>query len=105
MVLVNGAYDLFFSGNNWDSADYAVGVASCQGPAGPCAEIPGNPVLASGPQFSGPGSTSVFTDVGGQVWLAFDGYLPDAVGYPHSRLLFLRPLTFGGGGPSVGAGA
>ena len=101
LALVNGTYYLFFSGNNWDSASYAVGVAVCTGPAGPCTEPLGGPILASGSGLAGPGSTSVFTDTGGQVELAFDAYLPDAVGYPHSRLLFLRSLSFSGGLPSV----
>jgi hypothetical protein len=101
LALVNGTYYLFFSGNNWDSASYAVGVAVCQGPSGPCTEPLSGPIVASGSGLAGPGSTAVFTDTGGQVELAFDAYLPDAVGYPHSRLLFLRTLSFAGGVPSV----
>lgn len=73
----------------------------CRGPVGPCTEPLSGPVLASGSGLAGPGSTSVFTDTAGQVELAFDAYQPDAVGYPHSRLLFLRPLSFSGGVPSV----
>ena len=33
LVTTGGRYFLFFSGNDWNSANYAVGVATCIGPA------------------------------------------------------------------------
>ena len=38
MMAVDGGYDLFYSANNWDSADYAIGVARCSGVLGPCSK-------------------------------------------------------------------
>ncbi|HTZ09769.1 MAG TPA: glycoside hydrolase family 43 protein [Acidimicrobiales bacterium] len=103
MVLEDGTYDLFYSANDWNGPDYAIGAASCRGPTGPCTDLPG-PLLASQAAFVSPGGPSLFTDTAGQVWLAFHAYLPGAVGFPHSRLLFLRPVSFAAGVPVVSSG-
>ena len=101
LVLVNGHYLLFFSGNDWNSANYAVGVADCAGPLGPCADASPNPILSSGTGTAGPGGESVFADANGNFWLAFHAWIPGAVGYPNSRDLYLRPLNMSGLLPSV----
>jgi len=102
MFSAGGQTFLFYSGNNWDTAAYAVGVATCRGPLGPCTKPLGQPILASGPTMAGPGSPSLFVDGPGQLVLAFHAWLPGAVGDPHSRLLFLRTVTFGFGLPVIG---
>jgi hypothetical protein len=102
LVRADGQYLLFYSANNWRTTRYAVGVARCAGPLGPCAETSDQPLLASQPTFSGPGGPSVFTGVDGQLQLAFHAWLPGKVGFPNSRLLFIRPLTVTGGVPSIG---
>ncbi|HUC03748.1 MAG TPA: glycoside hydrolase family 43 protein [Acidimicrobiales bacterium] len=101
MVQVNGAYLLFFSGNNWDTADYAVGVARCSGPLGPCSPW-AEPILTSGANAVGPGGESVFFDASGGAWIAFHAWQPGAVGYPHNRELYIRRLNLSGPEPSVG---
>ncbi len=103
LVTTGGRYFLFFSGNNWDSASYAVGVATCSGPLGPCADTPPGPVLSSGPGVAGPGGPSVFTDTTGSYWIAFHGWVPGAVGFPNNRDLYLRRLTLTGPVPVVAA--
>jgi hypothetical protein len=103
LVLAAGHYYLFFSGNNWDGANYAIGVAACSGPLGPCTEPSSQPILASGPAMAGPGGESVFADASGSLWIAFDAYLPGAEGYPHSRVLYVRPLSVSGAIPVIGA--
>jgi beta-xylosidase len=103
LVLSGGRYFLFYSGNNWDSADYAIGVATCSGPLGPCNEPSSEQILASGTDLSGPGGESVFSDADGSLWIAFDAWEPGAVGYPHSRVLFVRPLSLSGATPVIGA--
>jgi hypothetical protein len=106
VVAVDGGEDLFYSGNNWDSSSYAIGFARCAGPLGPCTEPPGSPLLASqAGTFVGPGGESVFVDGQGRLQMAFAAWLPGAVGYPHSRLLFLRPLAVVDGVPEVVAPA
>ena len=101
MVVTGGHYLLFFGGNNWETADYAVGVANCQGPLGPCSASASNPVLASDQSMQGPGGPSVFADTQGHLWLAFHAWLPGEVGYPNGRALFLRRVDLSGGVPSV----
>ncbi len=101
LVLTGGQYLLFYSANTWDTADYAIGVARCAGPLGPCGETSSRPLLASQAAFSGPGGPSVFTDSTGQLQMAFHAWLPGKVGFPNSRLLFIRQITVAAGGPSV----
>lgn len=101
LVLSGGQYLLFYSANLWQTAGYAIGVARCAGPLGPCHEMSAQPLLTSQPAFSGPGGPSVFTDPQGQLWMAFHAWLPGKVGYPNSRVLFIRPISLAGGLPSV----
>jgi beta-xylosidase len=103
LVLANGHYVLFFSGNDWNSANYAVGVATCVGPLGPCADDSPDPILASGTGIAGPGGESVFTDTSGASWIAFHAWVPGAVGFPNSRDLYVRRLDLSGAVPSVAA--
>jgi hypothetical protein len=101
LVTSGGRYFLFFSGNNWNGANYAIGVATCTGPVGPCKEPSSQPVLSSSSNLAGPGGESVFTDTSGSFWIAFHAWIPGAVGYPHSRDLFVRPLDLTGAVPVV----
>ena len=101
LVLVNGQYLLFYSANNWRTSDYAIGVARCAGPLGRCTEASSQPLLASQSAFNGPGGPSVFTDSSGRLEMAFHAWLPGKVGYPNSRLLFVRQLGMTGAGPAV----
>jgi len=101
MVLVGGQYLLFYSANNWKTSAYAIGVARCRGPLGPCTETSPQPLLASQPAFSGPGGPSVFTDSSGQLHMAFHAWLPGKVGFPNSRLLFIRQIGVVDGTPTV----
>jgi beta-xylosidase len=96
MLVTGGQYLLFFGGNNWQSANYAIGVADCQGPLGPCTASPANPLLASDQTMEGPGGPSLFTDPQGNLWLAFHAWLPGEVGYPNGRPLFLRRVNLVG---------
>lgn len=102
MVETGGRYLLFYSGSYWGSADYGVGFATCSGPLGPCTDASAQPILASGSGVAGPGGESVFTDGSGSTWIAFDGWMPGQVGYPHSREFYLRRLDLSGAMPSVG---
>jgi type II secretory pathway pseudopilin PulG len=95
LVVSGGRYFLFYSGNDWDSANYAVAAATCRGPLGPCRDLVSQPILVSGSSMSGPGGESVFSDPSGSLWMAFAAWQPGAVGYPHSRVLFLRRLNLG----------
>ena len=100
MWISGGSYYLFYSGNNWNSASYAIGVAVCQGPLGPCTKSLGGPFYASRANLAGPGGASVFDDTQGNPWVSFHAWPPGAVGYPNARLLFVRPLASMGSLPA-----
>ena len=105
LVYFGGRYFLFYSGNDWNSANYGVGVATCTGPLGPCTDASPHPILSSGPGTAGPGGESVFTDAGGSDQIAFHAWVPGAVGFPNSRSLYVRHLDLSGQVPVVaGAG-
>jgi hypothetical protein len=98
LVQVQGGYYLFYSGGWFNQPDYAIGVAYCAGPLGPCADPTATPFLASNLQGAGPGEESVFADASG-VWLLyspFRSYLPLA-GPP--RPVVMARLGFGPLGP------
>ena len=101
LVVISGRYFLFYSGNNWDTANYAVGVAPCSGPLGPCTEPWTQPILTGDAHEVGPGGECVFADASGSPWIAFHAWLPTGVGYPHSRELYLRKLDLSGSEPLV----
>ena len=101
MTVLDGTYYLFYSANDWDTGNYAEGVAVCSGPLGPCSKPIAQPIYASQSNLAGPGGASVFLDGSGNPWLAFHAWLPGAVGYPNARLLFLRRLNIVDGIPEV----
>ena len=70
MVQVEGAYYLFYSGFWFNQPGYAIGVARCSGPLGPCHDTSPTPLLASNAQGAGPGEASVFSDPNG-IWLVY----------------------------------
>jgi beta-xylosidase len=101
LITTGSSYYLFFSSNDWNSANYAVGVANCASPLGPCSDAAPNPILSSGPGMAGPGGQSVFADTAGNFWIAFQAWIPGAVGFPNSRDLYLRRLSLSGPLPTV----
>jgi predicted GH43/DUF377 family glycosyl hydrolase len=102
LVHSNGRYLLFYSGNDWGTANYAVGVATCAAPLGPCTDTSPSAILSSGNGMAGPGGESIFQDGQGNYWIAFAAWNPGAVGFPNSRGLYVRSLTLTGAVPSVG---
>jgi beta-xylosidase len=102
MVTVAGHTWLFFSGGvgYWDP-NYAVGVAECAGPSGPCRDHGSAPLLASNAQGVGPGEESVFA-ADGRYWLVYNAARVDD---GSGRSVALTPLTFGPAGPSIGGSA
>ena len=105
------SYYLFFSGNDEGSSQYAVGWASCPGPAAPCTDqtISG-PILSTSPGVSGPGGPDVFTlppkgGQPGQTVLAFAGWQGQTIGYMNCgiRPMYEADLNFpiAGGPPQL----
>jgi hypothetical protein len=82
LVRWRGRYLLFFSGNEWRSADYATGVATCDSVLGPCHTFGGNPILASGGGRLGPGGAAAFVDLDGQLQLMYHWWNAPYTAYP-----------------------
>jgi beta-xylosidase len=102
MELVDGRYWLFYSGNWFNQPYYGIGVAECEGPAGPCRKPFGGPWLSSNAQGEGPGEASLFTDRDGTTWIL---YSPWAQAYttPTPRPVAMARVTFGRDGPRLAA--
>jgi len=95
-------YYLFYSGNRWQTAAYAIGYAVCASAVGPCTKPSSSPLLASSGSLAGPGGESVFTDATGATRLAYHAWTQPDVGYPKgARRLHISSLSFVGGQPVV----
>ena len=90
LVAADGVLHLFFSGNGYDTADYAVGHALCTSPAGPCQVTSPYPVLSSFGPVAGPGGASVFTDRLGGYWIAYAAWTAPKVGYASGGVRSMR---------------
>jgi predicted GH43/DUF377 family glycosyl hydrolase len=100
MIQVGNSYYLFYSGNNYDSANYAIGYTTCTTPLGPCANVSFNPVLSTTEGVAGPGGESFFTSPSGQLLMAFAAF-PGPVGYENGghRALYVASVGFSDGVP------
>jgi hypothetical protein len=102
MVAERGRYHLFYSANDWRTANYAVGHAVCQTPLGPCEKPTAKPWLASSDRAKGPGGPEVFRDQNG-LWMVVHAWVGGEVGYPDgARNLFVLRLAFTDSGPVAG---
>ena len=92
---------LFYSANAFDSDRYAVGYAVCRSAGGPCTDA-AQPILRSNGSAAGPGHCFVVTDRGGQSWLLYHAWKPEAIGSTDpGRELWLDRLDWVGGRPVV----
>ncbi|TXK40529.1 glycoside hydrolase family 43 protein [Nonomuraea sp. C10] len=102
LVRHEGRYYLFYSANAFDAAAYAVGYATCDTPLGPCHDAPENPILSSGEGAAGPGHSYLVTTPGGQTWLLYHAWPPDAIGSVEpGRRLWLDRVDWEDGKPIV----
>ena len=85
MLAADGRYFLFYSGNDWDTANYAISYAVCTTPMGPCVKPNAGPWLTGSPTAQGPGSPSVFTDEQGETWLALHSWVGARSGTRRAR--------------------
>jgi beta-xylosidase len=84
MQYFKGRWYLFYSGNRYTTASYAIGYARCSGPVGPCRRPSGSPLIATGGRVAGPGAASALVDKAGQLRLAYSAWDIGHVGYPTS---------------------
>ena len=96
MVLVNGVHYLFFTGGDWQSANYAVGYAVCASVVGPCNQPSAGPILSSYGPAAGPGGGSLVSDGNGNWWLSYAAWSPGCTNYGcgGKRLFYVAPITF-----------
>ncbi|MFI5914421.1 glycoside hydrolase family 43 protein [Dactylosporangium sp. NPDC051541] len=92
---------LFYAANAYDTADYAEGYATCDTPLGPCRKPPGNPLLATHGQASGPGHAAM-VESNGKTWLLYHAWVPGSEGSTSpGRRLWLDEVTWNGDTPQV----
>lgn len=101
MVKHGSGYYLFFSANDYGSANYAVGYALCQSALGPCEQAKENPILKSRlqpPLVIGPGHESIL-DSGGQTWMFYHAWNIVGGTRGDSRYMWLDRLDWRNGKP------
>ena len=106
MITDGSRFDLFFSGGNWDTVDYAMGFATCATPVGPCRPPSPDPFLASREGQDGPGGGKEFRGPGGARWIVYSACTNGHVGHAAgcSRSPFVSPLDVCGPVPRLQVG-
>ncbi|MGH9277831.1 MAG: glycoside hydrolase family 43 protein [Acidimicrobiales bacterium] len=102
MVRHGDTYYLFYSGNWWESNDYAVGYATGPAPLGPFRKATRRRAwFVAGMDGVGPGGQEFFTDTDGALRMAYHAWTPGTVGYGNggARSLRIARVTFTGGEP------
>lgn len=102
MAESGGKFFLFYSGNRWDSADYATGYAVCGSPTGPCIKPGENVFLVKHGGMSGTGGAEVFIAPGGQTFMSYHAWTHPHIGYPNKRQLHVERLQIIANHPVLG---
>jgi beta-xylosidase len=101
VVVRGGTYYLFYSGNAYYNATYAVGVASASAPLGPYQKA-GAPILASNAAWIGPGHCSVIDTPAGDTYIAYHAWQAGHVNGPGDvRMLMVDGVEWGATLPAV----
>jgi beta-xylosidase len=100
--LVKGTYYLFYSGGQYNTPGYAIGLARCAGPLGPCHDTTTTPLLGSNLQGWGPGEESVFANNAG-IWMLYSPWFANPSNSGPPRPVALAHLGFGPDGPYLAA--
>jgi hypothetical protein len=88
-VEVSGVLYLYFSGNQWSTAQYGIGETTCTSPLGPCASASVEQVSASSNAASGAGGPSFFV-TNGQIYMVFAAWVDGIIGNESGhRAMFL----------------
>ncbi len=104
MAVHDGKHTLFYSANDYASAKYGIGYASCTGPLGPCTDRSDKTLVPSDDDAAGPGHCFALQASPGHWELLFHAWPPDGIGSQSpGRQLWLEPLTWQGDTPSVPA--
>ena len=96
----DGRFYLFYSGNDFSTAEYGIGAAVAPTPLGPYSKMP-EPLLKSGRDWTGPGHPSVAPGLDGRPQLFLHAFRPSAVGYKAFRALLTTKLRLDADGVRV----
>ena len=98
MVFASGAYDLLFSGGDFQSASYNEALTTCAGPLGPCSQ-PLAPFLTTYGTAYGPGGGALFQDANGAWWLGYAAWNLPCTNYGCGavRYLYTAPIDLSNG--------
>ena len=110
LYLRDGVYFMFYSANDYNSRNYAMGYATATAVAGPYADAVENPILSTTVPFgsppgspAGPGHQSIVLDDDGDPWLVYhawdSGLIGDSIG--GRRAMWIDELVFEGGKPVI----
>jgi hypothetical protein len=100
MVEREGTFFLFYSGNSYATADYAIGVAQGSSPLGPFTKASG-PVLVTGGAWAGPGHCSVVDTPAGDTYIVYAAWEASAVNAAPGRLDLTDAISWGATWPSI----
>lgn len=96
MVQDGSTYWLFYSGNDWNTTDYSIGIARCSSVTGPCEKPLDTAWQSSAGSADGPGGQEFFTHSSG-LRMVHHGWLPGEVDTTGStRHLFIDVVTIDG---------
>jgi beta-xylosidase len=101
LVLHDGTYYLFYSGNVYSTRQYAVGYATSKDVMGPYVDAEENPIVATTEEAAGPGHQSVVEGPDGDLWLAYHAADPKNPNLAAARGLWLDELVLGDGKAAV----
>jgi GH43 family beta-xylosidase len=101
MVQSGGTFFLFYSGNSYANATYAVGVASAPAPVGPFTKAAG-PILVTGGAWVGPGHCAVVDTPAGDTAMVYAAWQQGCVNTTGcGRLDLVDEIVWGGAWPAV----
>jgi beta-xylosidase len=110
LLLHEDTYYLFFSANDYNSRDYAVGYATAKSVEGPYTDAPENPILATQVPFgsppgdpAGPGHQSIVADDDSDLWLVYHAWDSGLIGDGNGgrRAMWIDELAFEDGRPVI----
>jgi hypothetical protein len=103
-----GAWLLTWSANRWETRDYATGLATCQGPLGPCQRVSTDapwlrtstdPAISTGARFDGIGGLTFVAGPDDALYALFHAYRAGPAEVPGGRVAWAYRVE-----PGAGAG-
>ncbi len=102
-----GTWLLTWSANRWETRDYATGLATCQGPLGPCQRVSTDapwlrtstdPAISTGARFDGIGGLTFVAGPDGALYALFHAYRSGPADAPGGRFGWAYRVEAAGGG-------